>query len=219
MTLKKVETKATVENNTDSRKYRQDNTKRILLETATNLFSQKGYEGVSLRTICAEADVSLPMVSYYFGNKAGLYKAVLEHLTNIFNEELNKVDMSKMPPEQKLRCYLDVAVRVHLENPAFAGVFGHEAWPSDVLMQVMKSKDNRYFGDYIASLLEEEQKLGHLKDDIEPLYAARIMAALFNSHPTISNLYESFYKTAPEREKILHAVKEFCLRAVELETP
>lgn len=212
---RKINQTTMLSDNTDVRKNRQDKTKQILLDRATKLFSQKGYEGVSLRTICADANVSLPMVAYYFGNKAGLYKAVLESLTGIFNRELKKVDLTKIPPKQKLRCYLDVAVRVHLQNPAFAGVFGHEAWPSDVLMQVMKSKENRYFGDFIASLLEEEQKLGHLKDDIEPLYAARIMAALFNSHPTISNLYESFYKTAPEREKILHAVKEFCLRAVE----
>lgn len=193
----------------------QDNTKQLLLDTATQLFAQKGYEGVSLRAICTQAKVSLPMVAYYFGNKAGLYKSVLENLTGLFNSELEKIDLTQIPPEQKLRAYLDVAVRVHLQNPAFAGVFGHEAWPSDVLMQVMKSKNNRYFGDFIASLMEEEQKLGHLKDDIDPLYAARIIAALFNSHPTISNLYESFYKTEPEREKILNAVKEFCLRAVE----
>lgn len=196
---------------------KQDNLKQILLEAATQLFAQKGYEGVSLRTLCAQANVSLPMVAYYFGNKAGLYKAVLEELTNFFNAELTKEDWEHVEPGQKLRRYLDVAVRVHMLNPAFSGVFGHEAWPSDVLLQVMKSKGNRYFGDFIASFLEEEQKLGLIKDDIEPLLAARIIAALFNSHPTISNLYESFYNTAPEREKILNAVKEFCLRALEKE--
>lgn len=193
----------------------QDNTKQKILKAASALFAEKGYEGVAIRAICAASDVSLPMIAYYFQNKAGLYRAVLEDLTASFNRELEAVDLDRVPAPLKLRRYLEAAVRAHMKNPLFSGVFGREARPSDILLEVMKSPDNRYFGDYIAVLIEEAQKAGALRDDIEPLYAARIVAALFNSHPTIANLYEVFYMDEAEPRKVLEAVVEFCLGALE----
>ena len=193
----------------------QDGTKQKILKAASILFAEKGYEGVAVRAICAASDISLPMIAYYFGNKAGLYRAVLEDLTASFNRELEDVDLENVPASLRLRRYLEAAVKAHLKNPLFSGVFGHEAWPSDVFLEVMKSPDNRYFGDYIALLIETAQKAGALRDDIEPRYAARIVASLFNSHPTIANLYEVFYMTEAEPRKVLNAVVEFCLGALE----
>ena len=193
----------------------QVDTKQRILREASVLFAANGYDGVSVRAICAASEVSLPMIAYYFQNKAGLYKAILEDLTESFNRELEAVNMEAIPAHLRLRKYLEAAVKAHLKTPYFSGVFGHEAHPSGVLLEVMKSSNNRYFGDYIAVLIEEAQKSGGLRDDIEPRYAARIIAALFNSHPTITNLYKVFYKTEPEMSKILEAVVEFCLGALE----
>lgn len=193
----------------------QKNTRERILTTATALFAESGYTGVSLRAICAAAEVSLPMVAYYFDNKAGLYEAVLESLTAAFDKELDAQNLDSVPVDKKLRVYLETAVRCHLKNPHFSGVFGYEAHPSDILLKVMKSDKNRYFGDYIARLITEVQQGGGLRGDIDPLYAARIVSAIFNSHPTMSNLYEAFYKTRPDSERILDAVIEFCLGALE----
>jgi len=192
-------------------------TKERILMTASALFAQSGYRAVSMRAICAGADVSLPMIAYYFGNKAGLYEAVLQSLTGSFDRELDAIELENVPVHKKLRVYLEAAARTHLKNPYFSGVFGHEAHPSDVLMKVMQSGTNRYFGDYIAHLISEVQQGGGLRADIDPLYAARIVSAIFNSHPTMSSLYEAFYKKRPDPEKILDAVIEFCLGALENE--
>ena len=52
-----------------------------LLLTALRLFSEKGFAKTSTRTIAKEAGVNIASISYYFGDKAGLYRA-------IFNEPL-----------------------------------------------------------------------------------------------------------------------------------
>lgn len=49
-----------------------------LLQTATRLFSQKGYAATGVRELAREADVSLAAVSYFFGSKKGLLEEVLE---------------------------------------------------------------------------------------------------------------------------------------------
>lgn len=66
--------------------------KQIIKSAALKLFSEKGYDGVSIRDIAFEADCAIPSVYYYFKNKEGLYKELA------YDDflELNKVLQSKI---------------------------------------------------------------------------------------------------------------------------
>lgn len=48
-----------------------------LIEAATVLFAESGFDGVGLREIAQKAKANLAMISYHFGGKEGLYEAVL----------------------------------------------------------------------------------------------------------------------------------------------
>ena len=52
--------------------------RETLLEVAGQLFSERGVNEVSLRELGRAADVNPAMVHYYFGDKQGLYEALLE---------------------------------------------------------------------------------------------------------------------------------------------
>ena len=47
-----------------------------LLQTALRLFSEKGFAKTSIREIALAAQANVASISYYFGDKAGLYRAV-----------------------------------------------------------------------------------------------------------------------------------------------
>ncbi len=51
--------------------------KQRLVEAATLLFAQRGFDGVGIREIATAADANSAMVAYHFGSKEGLYQAVL----------------------------------------------------------------------------------------------------------------------------------------------
>ncbi len=51
-----------------------ENKKNNILVNAIQLFSQKGYEGVSVREIAEASDCNLAAISYYFGGKEKLYE-------------------------------------------------------------------------------------------------------------------------------------------------
>lgn len=63
-----------------SRKAQGEETRAVLIETGTQLFSIHGYHGVSMRRLASEAGVNLATVSYHFGGKAGLYEAILDFI-------------------------------------------------------------------------------------------------------------------------------------------
>jgi AcrR family transcriptional regulator len=62
-------------------------TKDRLLDTAEQLFANRGYEGTSLRALTAAADVNLAAVHYHFGSKKALFRAVFERRVGPVNAE------------------------------------------------------------------------------------------------------------------------------------
>jgi AcrR family transcriptional regulator len=60
----------------DGRLARGLDTRSRLLEVALRLFAEKGYAQTPTREICVAAGVNAASIHYYFGDKAGLYRAV-----------------------------------------------------------------------------------------------------------------------------------------------
>ena len=69
----------------------EPNARQRLLETATELFADKGYAGTSVREIVERAGVSKPVLYYYFKSKEGLFYAILEWAVDVQQEILNEI--------------------------------------------------------------------------------------------------------------------------------
>ena len=65
-------------------------TKDRLLEVATRIFSLRGLDGTSIRLLVREAGVNLAAVGYYFSNKEGLYRAVIEQISAAGQAEMTE---------------------------------------------------------------------------------------------------------------------------------
>lgn len=61
-------------------------TRERLLSEAERMFASRGYAGASVRRITESAGANVAAVSYYFGGKEGLYKAVFERLLEEMRE-------------------------------------------------------------------------------------------------------------------------------------
>lgn len=64
----------------------KEKSKQRILNSATKLFAQKGYDGVGIREICKEANANICMVSYFWGGKEELYKGIVDNLIEKQNE-------------------------------------------------------------------------------------------------------------------------------------
>ncbi len=51
------------------------NARHRLVMAALHVFADKGFEGATTREICEIAEVNISAIRYYFGDKAGLYRA------------------------------------------------------------------------------------------------------------------------------------------------
>lgn len=57
-----------------------------ILDAAEALFAKHGFDGVSMRKVAEDAGVDLALSSYHFGNKRGLFDAVLLRRAEVLNE-------------------------------------------------------------------------------------------------------------------------------------
>lgn len=64
-----------------SHQQRGEDARKRLMQAGIEAFSLNGYESASTRSIAEKADVNLGAITYYFGNKEGLYHAVAEHIS------------------------------------------------------------------------------------------------------------------------------------------
>lgn len=63
-----------------------ERTRARILAAATELFAEHGFAGATVEAITSAAGVNMRMIYHYFGDKAGLYVAVLEHLLGELRE-------------------------------------------------------------------------------------------------------------------------------------
>jgi AcrR family transcriptional regulator len=64
-------------------------TRQALLAAGTRLFAERGYDGVPLSAIADRAGVNKAMVSYHFGGKRELYRAIV---TATFDEIVSRAE-------------------------------------------------------------------------------------------------------------------------------
>lgn len=68
-----------------------------LLDAALRLFAARGYEGATTRDICEAAGANLSAIRYYFGDKAGLYRATFCEPLGEPTDPARLADMASLP--------------------------------------------------------------------------------------------------------------------------
>jgi len=99
-------------------------TRARLLAAAVDLFAEHGYQGVSVREICRQANANIAAVNYHFRDKLGLYLAVvgsaIDHMRD--TSDLTKRVAVGSSAEARVRHY----VRAYVERLMVAA--GPTSW-------------------------------------------------------------------------------------------
>lgn len=101
--------------------------KTAILNAAEELFAQRGLRGASLRQIAVAADVDVSLITYHFKTKDGLFGAVIDRRTSVFNREqdfyLEECERRAAPGHPPLDDVVDAFCYVFLKR-AIAGDHG-----------------------------------------------------------------------------------------------
>ncbi|HVR51365.1 MAG TPA: TetR/AcrR family transcriptional regulator [Pseudorhodoferax sp.] len=151
-----------------------------ILDVALTEFAEKGLDGARIDEIAAATQTSKRMIYYYFGNKEGLYLAVLEASYRAMRETEAELHLDDLPPEAALRRLVEYTFDHHLASEPYIRVVMAE---------------NMQRGHYMAQSQSIEQLNVPAISAIEGLYARGLASGVFRAgvdaidlHATISAL-------------------------------
>ena len=94
-----------------------DSTRERLLQSAIELFAEKGFAAASVRDICTRAEANIAAINYYFGSKDSLYAEAVQVVSQNSSPDTAVPKLADAPgdPEGQLAAWIEWFVQVNLD--------------------------------------------------------------------------------------------------------
>jgi AcrR family transcriptional regulator len=122
-------------NTVKTRKEQSLKTKENILDAALVLFSERGFDGVSLRDIGERAGVNHAMIRYYFTNKMELWKHANDYLFSRLSTDLQAPYDPELSELDRAKSFIRRYVRYCAAHPEHARIMLQESIGSEELLK------------------------------------------------------------------------------------
>jgi AcrR family transcriptional regulator len=85
-----------------------ERTRKHLIAASSAIFAKVGYQAATTRQICLKARANAAAVNYHFGDKLGLYTAVLKTYIQQEEQRVAQHALLAMPPQQALEKFISM---------------------------------------------------------------------------------------------------------------
>jgi AcrR family transcriptional regulator len=130
-----------------------------LLQTASDIMREGDIVDISLSELSLRSGLNSALVKYYFGNKAGLMKALLDRDMEGIIHAVDALMAKDMAPEQRLRRHIGAVVDTYYQTP----------YLNRLLMRLVRESDpdeaHRIADSYLTPLSRAYDKL--IKDGVQ----------------------------------------------------
>src|SRR5579875_2062287 len=153
------------------RKYDPEETKRNILDIATQEFSAMGLTGARVDAIAERTNTTKRMLYYYFGSKEGLYEAVLEQVYGDIRALEQELELAEMDPEAALRELIGFTFDYHDKHRDFVRLVTIENVHGAKYIEQSKTfkSRNSTVVKTLEDLIARGVAAGRFRDDVEAL--------------------------------------------------
>ena len=159
----------------------QEKMQRALLDALRELLAVKSFKSITIREIASNAGTQSAMISYYFGNKTGLLKALLSSTAREREALLQEMfALVLKDPHNAFDILVNHAIPVLLRDPWLFRLFQEEVILGDSeLKQFILEQFPQIAAGVIGKLLRHLQQQGFVHKDINIQFSvASIMGAV-----------------------------------------
>jgi AcrR family transcriptional regulator len=181
-------------------------TRGQLIEVATGLFAEHGYEGTSIEAVLTAAGVSRGALYHHFAGKEALFTAVLEAVSERITTQLTEVIRGCTDPVDAVRTgalgWIDLA-----GDPVIQRIMLVDA-PSVLGWEQWRAMDEGRTVGAMRAMLQAVSDTGRLPGELVDPFAHMILAALDEAALVVARAPDSRVAVAEGRQ----AVEEFLAR-------
>nr|WP_309504563.1 TetR/AcrR family transcriptional regulator [uncultured Roseovarius sp.] len=197
-----------------------DKSRKTLLLAARRAFADKGLTGARVDEIARGAGLNKQMLYHYFGNKEGLYTAVLADVYAEIRRREQELDLSRLPAEEAMRRLVEFSFDFLSENPDFVRILSDENVHGGAHLSSDKEVGtmNRPILDLLGETLARGVADGVFRRGLDPLHVYLSFAGMaffyFSNTHTLSRAFDrDLLDAAAVAERRAHIV-DFTMNAV-----
>lgn len=170
-------------------------TQAAILEAATEEFAAHGFGGARVDAIAARAQTNKRMLYHYFGDKEGLYLAVLEATYATIHNAEKQLDLARRHPEEGMRELALFTWRHFLAHPEFLSLLATENLHHARYLQRSEKVSimHSHLIDELADVLRRGEALGIFRPAVDPISVYLTIAALgffyLSNRHTLSTIF------------------------------
>jgi len=190
-----------------SNKKRTETTRRIL-NTATEIFSESGFEGARVDEIAKRADVNKATIYYHIGDKEALYARVIHDLFGHAAKQVIGNINETQSPQDKLKNYIRTLASIVDQHPEIASIMMREQASGGKNLPELVAQDIAGFVGIITDILDEGTKQGTFIKTTPFIVHLMIIGAiiLYKMSTPIRSKYSALSNTFKEKDG--HNLKE-----------
>jgi len=153
-----------------------------VLESATRLFTQKGYEAASVRDLAAELEIRPSSLYHHFPGKQHILFAICMRMQTDFNAELMPELVANRPPEEAIASAVrrQVLFGHRRKGEVVVNIRERRSLPAEQLAQVNGLR--REYRDTMARVIEAGRDRGVFRVE-DPKLAAMAIVDMINGLP------------------------------------
>jgi AcrR family transcriptional regulator len=157
-----------------------DKTRADILKMAISEFSEKGYDGSRVDEIAELTETSKRMIYYYYGNKEGLFHAVLEECYTAIRSIESHLDLEAYSADEALRRLVQSTFDYHNDHPEFVRLVMNENILKGVHIATLPSikTRNKSVIEMLQRVLDRGVAAGVLRAGIDPVELHMNISAL-----------------------------------------
>lgn len=87
---------------------KQENTKKIILEKALELFAEKGYDSVSVGEIAKAVGIKAPSLYNHYPSKKAIFDAIVEVTAAQYERDTDKIDIHVQNSRQDISVFTNI---------------------------------------------------------------------------------------------------------------
>jgi TetR/AcrR family transcriptional regulator len=155
-------------------------TKARLLEVGEGLFADRGFERTTLEMIADAANVNKAMIRYYYGDKDGLYTAIIEAVVTDVLAALQAALPAGSDPADELADYIEILATAIMARPSFPRMILRDYLDGDIMSREGPSKTLFQFMQTTRRYYDAGFRAGQLRE-LEPhmLHLSIVSSAIF----------------------------------------
>ena len=146
-------------------------TKARILASAEAVFASKGFEGARVREVAAGADVHHALVHHYFGDKVGLFSAVIRRAFDDVSMRALELLRAGADIRSVIEAYVTMLIEFHAEHPNLVRLLQYASMDKDspayaVTEEITRELSGNVMGA-VGRAVEAAQRAGVLRADID----------------------------------------------------